>query len=301
MLKYSISCIVSSSLLVSCGGSGLFYKPQAFQNPNEEELEGVNEDEAKKYEQFGAAGAPGKFEANFSDNDIEDIHQNLEWAPSDPDVKFTPGAAGGWRGKQPTWTQNYKKAIQRSRQEAKPLLIWFSDSKGSAISKRLSSELFGRSDFEDWMKKRFSPLLVDKGSADEDDSDSLEIRKKKYYEMMVKRFSVKGSPEVLILDAEGNVHARYRGFSKGDAEFYWGRMKVAHAGAKQSYGAWREKMEKRGYRMWLSVEGEGKVFAKMVSQTEDKVRLVTPEGKSYNQSKTGLSLLDRQYLEKQVE
>ncbi len=298
MNKRLLFCILSPSLLVSCGNLSPFKTPK-FENPNERKWSDVDAGDSEGYEKYGAAGAPGKFVAKFSNNEIEDIHNNVEWAPENPDVNFTPGATGGWKDKQPTWTQDYKVAIQRSRQESKPLLVWFSDSKGSGISKRLAQELFGRSDFERWVKKNFSPLLIDKGSVDPDDSRALELRKKQYYENMVKRFSVKGSPEVLVLDARGEVFARYRGYSKGDGDFYWGRLKVAHAGVMQSYGAWREMMEKKGYRVWHSVEGE-KVFAKMLRQTEDTVTLVTPEGKSHKQAKAHFCLLDRNYMRKQA-
>ena len=292
-------CLLSSSLLVGCGQLGMFKAPE-FKNPNERKWENVSKDDVEGYEQYGAAGSPGKFVAKFTNNEIEDIHANVEWAPEDPDTPFNPGLSVGGDTQHYSWTQNYKAAIQRSRKEGKPLLIWFSDSKGSAISKRLSQQLFERSDFEAWMNKKFSPLIVDKGSVTTDDSRALALRKKKYYEAMVKRFSVMGSPEVLVLDSKGNVHARYRGFSKGDAELYWGRLKVAHAGAVASYGAWREKMEEKGYRVWHSVEGEEKVFAKMVSQTEEEISLVTPEGRTQTHAKTHFCLLDRNYMQQQA-
>lgn len=288
--KYYILPALTFSLLASCS---LFEKPQIF-NPHDVRPESMSDEEV-----FGIGGLDGggSFVPKFTTGDIEDIHANVVFAPEDPTVAFNPIEGGGAAPQTSTWTKNYRKAIQKARQEGKPLLVWFSSSQGSVASSHLNSELFSRGDFNTWVSKNFSTLLIDKSDSNRhEDNNDTRNEKKRYYRDMSERFGIHGTPEVLVVDFQGEVFARYRGYSKGEANYYWGRLKVAHQGAMLSYGQWREKMEKRGYRVWHSADGEQKVFAKMKSKQDDSIDLITPEGKKYSRKIASFSSEDKRWI-----
>ena len=290
--------VVASLFLGSCASDSLsLFKPPKIVNPNELKEEEVSDELAQGVDALGASGATGRFEATFTNEDVKNIESSIVWAPIDPEEQFQLGVLGTKEDKHKTWTKNYKKAIAAARQQGKPLLIWFSDSRGSAISNRLSNELFSRSDFDSWVRDNFSTLLVDKAIDTAVNDDSRVNRLKAYYERMTSRFSVKGTPEVLVVDVNGEVHARYRGYTKGEADFYWGRLKIARENAAAAYGGWREKLEKKGYRMWHSLDNQTKVFARMANATEEKVILVTPEGKRYTEEIKLFSQSDQRWVE----
>lgn len=293
-MKY-LSSLGASLLLVSCGGLAIFAPPE-YKNPADFKTEEISDETAQGVDAIGAAGAEGRFKATFTGSEIQQLENDIRWAPEDPNVKFELGAKNKEEFK--TWTKNYKKAIAESRQSGKPLLIWFSDSKGSAISNRLSDEVFSRSDFDAWVRKNYVTLLVDKAINEAKNNSEHVVRLKKYYEFMSERFSIKGTPEVIVVDVRGDVHARYRGYKKGQSDFYWGRLKVAREGAVLTYGAWREKMEAKGYRLWHALVGDKKIFARMVSQKGERIILVTPEGKKYTEDLVRFSRSDRDWVQR---
>lgn len=286
-----IPILLHSLFLTSC--SLLYKKPQFF-NPHESGTEELSEEDAMG---IGALDGGGSFKSNFSTGDLSDIHENVVFAPEDPNVAFSP-VQGGVKSKAlSTWTKDYKKAIQEAREEGKPLLIWFSNSRGSTTSALLSEELFANSEFNTWVAQNYSTLLVDKAdTADVMEDKEIINQRKRYHKKITERFSVRGSPEVLVLDFNGEVFARYRGYTKGEANFYWGRLKVANQGAKLSYGIWREKMEKKSYRMWHSTDGFKKKFARLTKVEGENISLVTPEGKRFTQPLNSFSSLDRNWI-----
>lgn len=286
-----IPIILHSLVLTNCS---LLYKKPKFFNPYESEIEELSEEDAIG---VGALDGGGSFKSKFTTGDISDIHENVVFAPEDPNVAFSP-VQGGVKSKAlSTWTKDYKKAIQEAREEGKPLLIWFSNSRGSSNSALLSEELFANSKFNTWVAQNFSTLLVDKADTLDVMEDKKVINQRKRYHKQIKeRFSVLGTPEVLVLDFNGEVFARYRGYTKGDADFYWGRLKVANQGAKLSYGIWREKMEKKNFRIWHSPDGSKKKFAKLIKVDGEDVTLVTPEGKRFTQPLNSFSSPDRRWV-----
>lgn len=282
--------------LVSCGGLSMF-EPPKIKNPAEHKKEMVSDDEALGIAAIGQGSTTGRFETTFTNNEIAEIEKNIEWAPEDPNVPFQTGISKNKQYK--TWTKNYRKAIAEARNQGKPLLVWFSDSRGSAISNRLSTELFSRADFDTWVRDRFVTLLVDKAHYTNLTSKAKQDKAKRYDLSMRRRFEVKGSPEVLIVNANGDVQSRYRGYTRDTWETYWGKLKQAHEGAKNYYGGWRERMEKKGYRMWHTLGKEKSVFAKMTKRSKDSITLVTPNGNRQSLLILNLSNEDQAWLNQQ--
>ena len=123
--------------------------------------------------------------------------------------------------------------------------------------------MFSKSDFESWARDNMVRLRVDSTLPSKDRDTDVGVRKKKYIDQLKRRYDVHGHPTVVVVSPRGAVIQSYRGYRKGNADYYWGRLKQAQRIAEKEYGAWREKLEARGYRMWESRDGR-KILAAVV-------------------------------------
>jgi len=229
--------------------------------------------------------------------------EDIIWANEDPNAPIGDGLEQLW--KQPenkSWHTSYTEAMQQSRQTGKPMMIWFTDSRRSPLCRRLSEELFSKSEFEGWASQRLVRLRVDtsvapskRGNLTMSEYDDLKSRKIKYIEKLKKRYNVRGHPTVTMLSPRGAVVISYRGYKKGDPDYYWGRMKQSLTKAEEDYGSWREKLEKRGYRLWTSRDGR-KTFAKLYRFKPGSITLIDPDGKRGTTSFARLSDADQAWV-----
>ena len=205
--------------------------------------------------------------------------EDIVWAPENPEEAIGAGLEKLW--KQPgnkTWYQSYSQASQQSRQMGKPMLIWFTDSMFSPNCRRLSEELFSTREFESWASKNLVRLRVDTTISSQEKQTDIGARKIEYAKKLNKRYGVHGYPTVFILMPGGEVSTQYRGYKTGNSDYYWARMKQAVLMAQEAYGEWREKFERRGYRLWTSRDGR-KTFAKLYRSRPGSVTLIDPDGK----------------------
>ncbi len=229
--------------------------------------------------------------------------EDIVWAPEDDNVPMPGGLDKLWENPENTsWHESYVEASKLSRQNGKPLLIWFTDSAKSPLCRLLDKDLFSNDGFESWASKRLVRVKMDENIKVKDRSKmtigeytDLVVRRKNYIEKLKQRYKVKGHPTVLILSPSGKVVARYRGYKKGTVDYYWGRMKHDVSEAEDDYGAWREKLEKRGYRMWTSRDGR-KTFAKLYRFKPGKVTLIDPDGHRGTTSFARLSDADQAWI-----
>lgn len=222
--------------------------------------------------------------------------EDIEWAPEDPNIPIGGGLEELWkRPENKSWHTSHKEASRLSSQSGKPMLIWFTDSMHSPLCRRLSDELFSKSEFEDWASGRLVRLRVDTTIPAKERHADIGVRKSRYVEKLKKRYGVHGHPTVLVLSPRGAVVSRYRGYRKGGADYYWGRIKQAVTGAEEDYGEWREKMEKRGYRLWTN-RGGRKTFAKLHRFHSGRVTLVSPNGRRGITSFRKLSDADQAWI-----
>lgn len=205
--------------------------------------------------------------------------EDIVWAPENPDEVIGGGLEELWQlPENKAWHQSYSEASQQSRQTGKPMLIWFTDSTFSPTCRILSAELFSTSEFESWASENLIRLRVDKRISAKERHTDIGVRKIEYVKKLNKRYEVHGYPTVLILMPGGELRARYRGYKKGGGGYYWARMKQAVVMAQEAYGDWREKFERRGYRLWTS-RGGRKTFAKLYRFRSGSVTLIDPDGK----------------------
>ncbi len=218
------------------------------------------------------------------------------WADEDPNVPI-PDFAGlvvDDNDPQDSWYVDYKAAMQKARQEGKPILVWFTSTRNSPLCVALSHELFGTKEFNEWADENVIRLRVDKNVVESKMHDRIE--RKKYVDGIRARYRVLGTPEVLILSPRGTEFGKYRGYKRGSADFYYGKLRNATRSARKDYASWRNDMEEKGYRVWHNLSGKG-VFAKVSRYREGKVWLIEPDGRKSVTAVSRLSLEDQKYIE----
>lgn len=202
------------------------------------------------------------------------------------------------------WEESETIARQIAAREGKPILIWFTDSARSPMCKVLSSELFGTKEFGKWAEKRLVRLRIDSNVSVDDPGISLDQKitrqseLKTYVKKLKKRYKVLGSPSVLLLNPSGEVISRYRGYKRGEADYYWGLIKQGEAASSHAYKSWRQSLEGKGYREWEGHRGR-KVFAKLANYSGGTLVLIEPGGERYKTSEARLSSRDRKWIEEQ--
>lgn len=200
------------------------------------------------------------------------------------------------------WETDEKVARRRAASEGKPLLIWFTDSSGrSPLCRTLAKELFDTDEFEAWASAKLVRLRVDANFREKlpdatiDEQETHNIDRGRAVAELKKRYKILGHPSLVMLKPDGSVVGRYRGFKRGQAEYFWGQMKHGEAVAASAYSGWKKEMEAKGYRTWS--DGRGKsLFAKLVSYSKGQLVLVEPDGTRSRTKETSLSAVDAQWI-----
>ncbi len=227
--------------------------------------------------------------------------------PDNPDASLPELSTLLSAPKKGPWERSETVARQRAAREGKPLLIWFTDSSGSPLSKAMSDELFSSPEFESWASEKLIRLRVDSNermSADDsrdlslDEKLSKETDIRNYVAEMKKRYKILGAPVLVMLNPSGEVIAKYRGYKRGDADFTWGLLKQGEAAASTAYQSWRKDLEKKGYREWQDTKGR-KVFAKLLNYNQGELVLMEPDGTRSKTQESRLSSADRDWISHQ--
>ncbi|QTN32623.1 thioredoxin family protein [Akkermansiaceae bacterium] len=202
------------------------------------------------------------------------------------------------------WEESETIARQTAAREGKPILIWFTDSARSPMCKALAAELFATPDFGKWAGENLVRLRIDANVTVNDPELSLDEKitrqtdLRNYVKRLKKRYRILGHPSVLMLNPSGEVITRYRGYKRGDADFYWGLIKQGVASSQAAYADWRKGLEKKGYREWEGHRGN-KVFAKLASYSNGTLILIEPGGERYKTDESRLSKADRKWIAEQ--
>jgi len=202
------------------------------------------------------------------------------------------------------WEQSETVAKRRAMREGKPLLIWFTDSGRSPMCKALDEELFSTPEFSQWAAANVVRLKVDANLAgigrDTNltlgETETLRADVRTYVESIRKRYRILGNPAVVMLDPEGKRLTGYRGYKRGDATVFFGKLKHTQMVAERNHAQWRKRMEERGYRDWRDARGRVTVFARLVAYHEGELVLVEPDGTRAKTKETHLSASDREWI-----
>ncbi len=222
--------------------------------------------------------------------------EDIVWAPEDPDEAIDGELEELWKSPESvTWHLSHKEAMRYARESGKPVLIWFTDSVRSALCKALNNELFSSDAFNSWATDKVVRVRIDAAIPGSRSGENDWTQKRKAIEKLKKNYRVHGHPTVILLSPNGRSIDQYRGYKKGNPDYYWGRIKGAVTQAESDYGAWREKLEKRGYRMWTNRKGR-KTFSKLYRFTGENITLIDPEGKRGTTSFNKLSDADQTWV-----
>ena len=202
------------------------------------------------------------------------------------------------------WEESETIARQIAAREGKPILIWFTDSARSPLCKVLGAELFATPEFGKWAEEHLVRLRVDSNVSVDDPDLSLDAKitrqseLKTYVKGLKKRYKILGAPSVLMLNPSGEVIARYRGYKRGEADYYWGLIRQGEVASSHAYKSWRQGLEGKGYREWEGSRGK-KVFAKLANYSDGTLVLIEPGGERYRTTESKLSSKDKKWLAEQ--
>lgn len=202
------------------------------------------------------------------------------------------------------WEESETIAKQRAAREGKPLLIWFTDSARSPMCKALAQELFASPEFEQWAEEKLVRLRVDANIKVDDPDLSMDQENtrranlKAYVARLKKQYKVLGHPSLLLLNPSGEVIGRYRGYKRGQAEYYWGLIKHGEAVSANAYKEWKARLEKKGYREWRDRK-DRKVFAKLTGYSKGTLTLIEPDGTRSRTKESKLCDEDREWIAEQ--
>lgn len=202
------------------------------------------------------------------------------------------------------WEQSDGVARRLAMREGKALMIWFTDSGRSPMCKALDEELFSTPEFNRWAAEHVVRLRIDSNLAgigrdtdlSLDETESLRVDVKNYVESMRKRYRVMGSPSVVMLDAEGKKLTSYRGYKRGEADLFFGKLRHSQSVAERNNAAWRRQMESRGYREWKDSRGRVTIFARLLGYQKGELVLVEPDGGRLRTKEKNLSKADREWI-----
>ena len=223
--------------------------------------------------------------------------------PDDPDASLPELSnllASAPRSRGP-WEQSENIARRIAVREGKPLLIWFTDSARSPMCKALAQELFNDPEFQQWAADKLIRLRVDSNIVVDDpdlslaDKETRLVDLKHYVARLRKQYKILGNPVLIMCNPSGEVIGRYRGYKRGQADYYWGLIKHAEAASAVANEAWRESLVQKGYREWRD-RNDRTVFARLVSYSDGNLTLIEPDGTRSKTHERRLSDKDRAWI-----
>ncbi len=182
--------------------------------------------------------------------------------PTDPD-KEIEGITAAFEAKRKGngWLNDYALATRLSRQEQKPLVIWFHDSVISPKSKKLGAAWLNTKRFDEWCSGRVIRLRLDSGAG----LDEARRSKAKYSAGAINRlamsYGVKRRPALAVVTPNGKLTESMDGY-EGFAEEAKVTIERGVEAAEKQIRDYRDRMSARGFRMWTSRTGR-MIFAKI--------------------------------------
>lgn len=285
--------LLPAALLVSCGGGG-----------------GPAMVDEVPVDPFSPAAIPSALRGDGRrlnpERELQDLRQDVgtvmnpeEIAYTDPDAENPDDITPELRelleapSEEGPWGRSISRALREARRTDKPVLMWFTDSGNPMANRAISEDLYGRQDFEDWVRESFVRLQVDEkvGSKLEDEA----ARKADFVEGLKKRYRVFGYPTLIVLTPAGEVIGRYRGYRRGEWEYKWAQLRQAAFLAGKAHVEWKAKMEGKGYRTWTGPLGRT-IFAKLVAYRDGELVLMEPDGTRARTMERRLSAQDQEWI-----
>jgi thioredoxin-related protein len=223
--------------------------------------------------------------------------ENIMWTDPDKMDQNIPELQKLLAGpKREVWMQSETEAKRLAIREGKCVMIWFTDGVRSPLCKQLSEELFGQAEFGDWARDHTIRLMVDQSAMmARGEKYDKEVSAQEYVETMKKKYKALGTPTVIVLSPKGEVLAKYRGYTKGQAEFFWGQLKHSVNVGESEYQTWMKKLEKQGYRRWHDKQ-DRTLVARLISYHKGEMVMVEPDGNRFRTKESSLSREDQDWI-----
>ena len=112
------------------------------------------------------------------------------------------------------WEENLETAMQKAKTENKAVLVNFTGSDWCVWCKRLSAEVFSKSEFEDYAERSLILVRVDFPQNIEQSAET-----KMYNAQLAQKFGILGYPTILLFNSAGNL-VLTTGYQPGGPENY---------------------------------------------------------------------------------
>lgn len=179
------------------------------------------------------------------------------------------------------WLSNYGQALNFSRRQGLPLIIWFHDSITSPKSKALGKDLLETKQFNDYCQDRVIRVKIDSGAAIDDSGAKTSRYTLSAINRLARKYGIDRRPGVVVVSPHGGkVTARINGMSDF---LYDVHTEITHGveKAEQDYAQYKTKLRAQGYRDWTHRQGKSTLFAKLMRFDEKNnfVYLKEPGGR----------------------
>lgn len=169
------------------------------------------------------------------------------------------------------WEVNPSYAFLRARREQKPMLLLFT-AIWNPQAMALSEEVFATKSFNEYVKENLVICYLSYPRNITDAPDSIRRIKDK--------FKVKGYPNVLIFNPNGEVERGIRGYRSGRPVDYFNRLTAACQPVLASVEEQRAELVARGFRDWSNYLGR-LLFAKFVERDATHLVLLDAVGQRW--------------------
>lgn len=226
---------------------------------------------------INAAGPVGKKYSVQTEKDLMAIDNGME----EGDVTFTNAdnpnediaaitAAFSKRGSMQDWTDKYTKALEYSRREGLPIIIWFHDSFLNPASIKLGQELMDTGEFDTWAKNKIVRLKLDSGIRTRDPDDRSRGLDPDFINGRAAQFGVRTRPAVIVMSASGKVQGTLTGYDPGNGDAYLADLKRYVKMAEKDFIEFKKTLEPKGYRTWHGARDDTTLFAKLQKYDADQ-------------------------------
>jgi hypothetical protein len=205
---------------------------------------------------------------------IEDLApERVQVFPDDPD--------SAW------WEINPHFAFDRAQREQRPLMLLFTGI-WNTQAMALSQEVFATKSFNNYVKENLVICYLNYPRNYSDAPDPLRKIKD--------RFKVRGYPNVLIFNPNGEVEKGIRGYRTGRPIDYFNQLVGACKPVLESIKVQKADLVKRGYRDWSNYLGKA-IFARFVKHDQVKVVIEDASGQKWTIPINDLAPEDQKMVE----
>ncbi len=185
------------------------------------------------------------------------------------------------------WEINPHYAFDRAQREQKPLLLLFTGV-WNTQAMALSQEVFATKSFNEYVKENLVICYLHYERNFTDNPDVLRSIKDRY--------KVRGYPNVLLFNPNGEVEQGIRGYRSGRPVDYFNRLRGLTQPVLESIQVQKRELGRHGYRDWSNYLGKI-IFAKFMEHNGAKVRLQDVSGQNWIITLNDLSPDDQRLVE----